>query len=97
MQYFATLSLGGVYLLGGKTYNRGEEVSVTKEEYDYLETLVEKKLQTHGNGWIAIEVPRFSFRFVEPTKEEKVLADVATVSDDIGPRKPGRPAKQTEE
>lgn len=93
MHYFATLVLGGVYILPPKTFNRGEEVSVTKEQYEYLHTIVEKKLKTKGNGYIVEDVPRFSFRTEGLTQEEQVLEEVANVPDTLGPKRPGRPKK----
>jgi hypothetical protein len=77
-----------------KTFNRGEEVSVTQKEYEYLQTIVEKKLQTKGNGYVVVDIPRFSFRTEGLTQEEKVLEEVADVPDTLGPKKPGRPKKE---
>ena len=93
MHYFATLVLGGVYMLPPKTFNRGEEVSVTPKEYEYLQTVVEKKLKTKGNGYEVVDVPRFSFRTEGLTQTELVLEEVADVPDILGPKKPGRPKK----
>jgi hypothetical protein len=94
VNYFATLSFGDTYIVFGKKFEKGGEQAVTKEQYEYLVKLVDVDYRDNGSTYDRVERPRFKFRTVEFTKEEKVLAEIETEDVELGPKKPGRKPKE---
>lgn len=89
MNYFVKLVFGGTYRVKGKDFKRGQEVSVSKEEYDYLKTVGEKELVAEGNKYVVKFIPRFETREEEPTVEQKVFEEIKDAPDSLKIRKPG--------
>lgn len=90
MHYYAKLTLGVTYRFKGNTFARGVEVAVSKEVYDYLETVVEKLLVSEGNGFAVKSLPRFALRTEELTVQEQVAQEIEDAPDGLRPNKPGR-------
>jgi len=82
--------LGGHYAIKSGKFERGIEVPVSKEDYEYLSTVTESRLVTEGNGVKVVNVNRFALRVEEPTKQEKALKDIQDAPETLSPKKPAR-------
>jgi hypothetical protein len=90
VQYFAKLVFGRYYKTVDNTFEIGEEVSISKEEHDYLATVKETKLTAEGNGYRVVDVPRFALRQEEDTPEQMADKVIANAPDKISIKRPTR-------
>jgi hypothetical protein len=87
MHYYAKLAVGGFYKVFGKIFLRGVEHAVDEKEYDYLKTLVDKRLIDQGATRQIINVPLFTVRTEELTTQEKVMEEIQDAPDSLRPKR----------
>lgn len=87
MQYFVKLVIGGQYLLFGKIFQRGVEHAVLEKEFEYIKGLFDTRNVEQGDKIARLKVPLFATRVVEPTVEEKILAEVKDTPDTLKPKR----------
>jgi hypothetical protein len=71
----------------GIEFKHGVEHQITKERYDYLKKLVDKRLVDQGNTKQIINVPIFAVREQEYTTEQKVLEEIKDAPDSLRPKR----------
>lgn len=75
------------YKVFGKEFHRGVEQAVTQKEYEYISTLVDKRLIDQGDKRQIINVPLFACRTEEPSVQEKVLEEIKDAPESLRPKR----------
>jgi hypothetical protein len=95
LKYFAKLALGSVYFTLKHKFEWNKELEITKDEYDYLNTVIETELVDEGNGLAVKRHAKFTTREEELTVQEKVEEEIQDAPDKLKPNKPGPKPKDS--
>lgn len=85
--YFVKLVVGRLYKTRQREFLNGQQTAVSEEEFNYLKTLVDKRLIDQGDKQQIIAVPLFECKEEEATVEEKVANEIKDAPDSLRHRK----------